>query len=186
MPGLKRRQGILSPLMFFETLGSARHAKCFARLLIKNKEDSIKLECLFGEGPSPQRMTARYLVLFFARFLAATLSCQRLFHAFLLARLQVKGVTFHFLNDVFLLHLAFETAQRVLEGLALLKSDFSQSNYTPLLALNGPFCYDNLSVPKSSRMCRHPPPHFQNRNRSPNCTSRGAYALVAFMKFVGR
>jgi hypothetical protein len=42
------------------------------------------------------------------------------------------------------LHLAFETAKRVFEGLALLKSDFSQSNYTPLLALNGPFCYDNL------------------------------------------
>ena len=185
MPGLKRRQGILSPLMFFETLGSARHAKCFARLLIKNKEDSIKLECLFGEGPSPQRMTARYLVLFFARFLAATLSCQRLFHAFLLARLQVKGVTFHFLNDVFLLHLAFETAQRVLEGLALLKSDFSQSNYTPLLALNGPFCYDNLVYLSQAECALDLSSPFQKRNRSPSCTRRGAYALFAFRKFVG-
>ena len=71
----------------------------------------------------------------FTSFLTATLACERFFHPLLLAGLQVKGVTFHFLDDVFLLHLALETAKRVLEGFTLLKSDFSQSNYTPLLAL---------------------------------------------------
>ena len=97
-----------------------------------------------------------YLILLFARHLAAALSCQRVLDPFFFAGLQVKGVMFHFPDDVFLLYLALETAKRVLEGFALLKSDFSQSNYTPLLALNGPFCYDNLSVPKSSRMCSRP------------------------------
>jgi hypothetical protein len=42
------------------------------------------------------------------------------------------------------LHLALEATKSVLEGLSLLKSDFSQSNYTPLLVLYGPFLYDNL------------------------------------------
>ena len=53
-------------------------------------------------------------------------------------------MTFHFLDNVFLLYLALKTTKRVFEGFALLKSDFSQSDYTPLLALKGPFCYDNL------------------------------------------
>ena len=50
--------------------------------------------------------------LFFADSFAGTLACQRLFHARLLARLQVIGVTLHFPNNVFLLDLAFEPTQR--------------------------------------------------------------------------
>ncbi len=71
------------------------------------------------------------LVLFFTRFLPAALTGQRFFHALLLARFQVKGVTLDLLNDVFLLHLALETTQCIFEGLALLKSYFCQLNYTP-------------------------------------------------------
>jgi hypothetical protein len=73
------------------------------------------------------------LVLFFPCFLTTALACQRFFHPLLLAWLQVKGVTFHFLDDVLLLYLSFEAAKCVFEGLALLNSDFSQTNYTPQL-----------------------------------------------------
>src|SRR5271157_2197068 len=83
----------------------------------------------------------RGLVLFLARFLPAALASQGFFHPLLLAGLQVKGVTFHFLDDVFLLYLPLETAKCVLEGLALLNSDFSQRSYTPLLVPIGLVSY---------------------------------------------
>src|ERR1700694_1687211 len=69
---------------------------------------------------------AQALVLFFACFLSAALARQCFFHALLLAGFQVKGVTLDLLDDVFLLYLAFKTAERILEGLALLKSYFCQ------------------------------------------------------------
>ena len=48
------------------------------------------------------------LVLFLARLLTSALASQRGLHTLFLAGLQVKGVTFHFFNDVFLLHLALK------------------------------------------------------------------------------
>ncbi len=39
------------------------------------------------------------------------------------------------LDDLLLLHLAFESPQRILEGLALLNSDFRQNLHTPKLVL---------------------------------------------------
>ncbi len=84
-------------------------------------------------GPRVERRPVFTLVLLFACFLPAALAGQRFLHPFLLAWLQVKGVTLDLLNDVFLLHLALEATQRIFEGLALLKSDFSQLNYTPKL-----------------------------------------------------
>jgi hypothetical protein len=57
---------------------------------------------------------ALYLVLFLAVLFAGTLACQRLFDALLLARFQVIGVTLHFLNYVFRLNLALETAKGIL------------------------------------------------------------------------
>ena len=64
------------------------------------------------------------LVLLFADFFSGTLARQGLLHPAFLARLQIVGVTLHFLNDVFGLNLALETAQGVLQGLALLQSNF--------------------------------------------------------------
>jgi hypothetical protein len=75
------------------------------------------------------------LVLFFACFLAGALASQRLFHTFLFAGLQIKGVTFHFLDDVLGLDFTLEAAERVFERLAFLQSDFCQLNYTPKLVL---------------------------------------------------
>jgi len=70
------------------------------------------------------------LILFFTDFLAIALACQRFFHSLLLARFQVKGMALDFLDDVFSLHLAFETAQGILKGFAFLNSNFCQRGYT--------------------------------------------------------
>jgi hypothetical protein len=66
------------------------------------------------------------LVLLLAYLLAISLARQSFLHALLLAWFQVKGVTLDFFNDVFGLHLALETAQRILEGFALLYTNFCQ------------------------------------------------------------
>jgi hypothetical protein len=50
------------------------------------------------------------LVLFLACLLARALASQRGFDALLLARFEVEGVSLDLLDDVFLLHLALETA----------------------------------------------------------------------------
>ncbi len=71
------------------------------------------------------------LILFFTNFFTGTLAGQRGFHAFLLTGFEVKGVTLDLLNNVFLLHFAFETAQGVLEGFTLLKSNFRQTDTPP-------------------------------------------------------
>ena len=92
------------------------------------------------EGRHKVRATRRqHLVLFLTSFLSAPLASQRLFHSLLLARFQVKGVSLNLLDDVLLLNLAFKAAQRVLEGLTLLNSDFRQTLYTPKLVLIGPW-----------------------------------------------
>src|ERR1700722_3769721 len=77
-----------------------------------------------GSGPFTE------LVLLFPRLLSRSFARQSCLNTFLFAGLQVEGVSFHFLDDVFLLHLALETSQRVFEGLALLQSYFCQT-YTP-------------------------------------------------------
>jgi len=70
------------------------------------------------------------LILFLARFFPGSLASQRGFHTFLFAGLQVEGVALYLLDNVFLLHLAFESSQSVLEGFSLLKSHLCQT-YTP-------------------------------------------------------
>jgi hypothetical protein len=62
-----------------------------------------------------------------AYLFTAAFSCQRLFDPLLLARLQVEGVFLNFLDDVFLLNLTFEPSQRVLDGFAILYSNFRHS-----------------------------------------------------------
>src|SRR3982075_3650483 len=88
-------------------------------------------------------------ILLLTRLLTGTLASQCGLHAFFFARLQVKGVTLDFLNNVFLLHLALETAQRVFEGLPLLQSYFGQKQHTPNLDRVGPVSY--YKVPKTSQ-----------------------------------
>ena len=75
--------------------------------------------------------TLYYLILLFASFFTATLARQGFFYALFLARLQVVGVTLYFFDDVFLLNLALETAEGILQRLALLQSDFGQTLHPP-------------------------------------------------------
>jgi len=71
------------------------------------------------------------LVLFFTRFLASPLAGECCLHTLFLAGLQVEGVALNLLDNVFLLHLALEAAQSVLEGFTLLKSYFCQTDTPP-------------------------------------------------------
>jgi len=76
-------------------------------------------------------------VLLFASFFSAAFACQSFLDALPFAGLQVEGVTFHFLDDVFLLHLALKTSQRVLKVFTFLDTYFCQTNYTPKLVPYG-------------------------------------------------
>jgi hypothetical protein len=71
----------------------------------------------------------------FARLFSGTLPRQSLLHPSLLARLQVEGVTLHFLNNVFAYYLFLETTKGILQRLALLQSNFCQT-YHPRPVLN--------------------------------------------------
>src|ERR1019366_6370334 len=61
--------------------------------------------------------------------LSGTLLRQSLLHPALRARLQVKGVTPHFLNDVFRLNLALKATEGVLQRFTLLQSNFCQTHH---------------------------------------------------------
>ena len=74
---------------------------------------------------------AKCSVLFLASLLASPFASERCFYALLFAGLQVKGVALDLLDNVFLLHLALKTSQSVLEGFALLKSNFCQTDTPP-------------------------------------------------------
>src|ERR1039458_3061004 len=65
-----------------------------------------------AQGRVCDRGPAVRLVLLFASFFAAALARQRFLYTLLLARLEVEGVTLHFLNNVLLLHFALEEIGR--------------------------------------------------------------------------
>ena len=62
------------------------------------------------QGRSGKEQPFPALILFLARLFSCPLAGQRSFHTLLFAGLQVKGVTFNLLDNVFLLHLALEAA----------------------------------------------------------------------------
>jgi hypothetical protein len=75
------------------------------------------------------------LVLFFSCFFAAAFACQCFFYAFFLAGLQVKRVSFYFLDNILGLYLSFEATQRIFEGFSLLNSNFRQRTTPPCSSL---------------------------------------------------
>ena len=85
----------------------------------------------FEQGRPGKERPFTALVLFFARFLASPLACESSLNTLFLAGLQIKGVALDLLDNVFLLHLALEAAQSVLEGFTLLKSHFCQTDTPP-------------------------------------------------------
>ncbi len=100
-----------------------------------------------GRHWGKRRPRCPLLVLFLACFLTAALASERFLDTLLLAGLQVEGMTFYFFDDVFLLYLALETAESIFEGFTLLKSDFSQTNYTPKLVPLGRDSYCKVLKP---------------------------------------
>lgn len=62
--------------------------------------------------------------IFFPDFFPRALSRQRLFHSAFFPGLQEIRVAFYFSNDVFRKHFTFESAKRILNGFALLQSNF--------------------------------------------------------------
>ena len=84
------------------------------------------------------------LILLLTDLLAIALAGKRFFHTLLLTWFQIKRVTLDFLDNVFRLHLAFETSQGVLKGFAFLYSNLCQENTPPNIP-NGD-CFQNTPV----------------------------------------
>jgi hypothetical protein len=98
----------------------------------------LTLGCLAApihrESPGAARVTiVLKLVLLFASLLAIPLARQSRLYAFLLAGLQVVGVTLDFLDDVLLLYLPLEPAQRIFQRLAFLNANLCQKIPPPNL-----------------------------------------------------
>ena len=70
------------------------------------------------------------LILLFASLLTIPLARQSSFDAALLTGLEVVGVTFNFLDDVFLLYLPLKPAQSVFERFAFLNANLCQRGPT--------------------------------------------------------
>src|SRR5438270_12282870 len=105
-----------------------------------------------GRGRQPNGDPRTTIIVFFlACLFAATLARQCFLYTPFLARLQVKGMPLDLLNYVFLLHLAFEAAQCVLKGFALLNSNLRQTPHTPKPILFGPCSYYKL-LPDSQEL----------------------------------
>jgi len=76
---------------------------------------------------------ARFLLDLPAILLPVPFAGQRLLGPELLTRLQVKGMSLHFLDNVLLLDLTLEAAKGIFQRFALLKLYFSQTKYTSQL-----------------------------------------------------
>ena len=97
---------------------------------VEPKQISSGEPCRAKRKAAPWQRRLKFDPILFDSF-SGTLSRQSLLDALLLARLQVEGVTPDLLDDVFLLHFAFEATKRIPRRLALLQSDFCQSHHLP-------------------------------------------------------
>jgi hypothetical protein len=79
---------------------------------------------------SPSSLTE--LIGLVASLLPGPFASQGFLHSPLFSRFQVERVFLDFFDNVFLLNLALESTQGVLEGFSLLKSYFGQTTNTPV------------------------------------------------------
>ena len=124
------------------------------------------------------------LVLFFARFLAATLASQCFLDSLSLAGLQVKRVTLYFLNNVLGLYLPLEPPKRIFEGFTLLKSNFRQRTTPPYSSYLDSLVMASIAL-LSQAECAGIFTLPQKFRRMDNCICRGANELVGFRRLVG-
>jgi hypothetical protein len=106
-------------------------------LQLSEKSQSIKkTKAADGVDPQPglrQISSQRVMLLNHAAiFFAVAFAGERRFEAALFARWNIEGVSFHFANDVFLLHLTLEATERAFESLVVAKLDFCHSVITCL------------------------------------------------------
>jgi hypothetical protein len=95
--------------------------------VIKNKKG--KLESLpFGY----ESVIEETLFRFAGAFLSIALARESFLGALFFTRLQVEGMSLDFLDDVLLLDLALETAQRAFQGFSILDVYFCQTRLTCL------------------------------------------------------
>jgi hypothetical protein len=122
--GEHRKTGrlLLPPLLLPLGLGPPRAGNgawvTERRLCRKNVDYEIPDAAQRGGGQIEQSRSGTErpfiaLILFFARFLSGAFARESSFYALLFAGLQVEGVTLDLLDDVFLLHLAFEAAEGI-------------------------------------------------------------------------
>ena len=81
--------------------------------------------------PARQAGAVEKLVRFPPLLLAQSLPRKRFLGPALFTGLHIEAMLLDFLDDVFLLHLAFETAQSVLQRFTFLDDDFSHVIFTP-------------------------------------------------------
>ena len=84
-----------------------------------------------GQSPPSFNLSTLRLFRIAPLLLPGALPRERLLRSTLVARLQIEGVFLDVLDDVFLLHLPFETAERAFNGLAFLNLYFRQGNTPP-------------------------------------------------------
>lgn len=142
---------------------------------------------LLHQSDGPPRQRPDFLVLLPARLLAIALTRQGFLHPLFLAGLQIEGVPFDLLDNVFLLHLPLEAAKGIFQRFALLDPYFCQNRYTPSLILLDiqVIAALYLEVKRYVRFAAIPALRAQlvnsvaqKLNLSASCTCRGAYALV--------
>ena len=96
--------------------------------------------------------TATSLIRFPPLLLAQSLPRKRFLCPALLARFHVEAVLLDFLDDVFLLHLALETPQGILQGFTLLDNDFSHFINSPPIRFGLVSCGASRR-PRYGRLC---------------------------------
>jgi hypothetical protein len=98
-----------------------------------NLNPDLVADCsaLFFEYEKKRAGSSIKLVLLFTSLLAIPLTRQCFLDATLFTGLQVVGVTFDFLDNVFLLNLPLKPAERILKRLAFLHTNLCQIEYTP-------------------------------------------------------
>src|SRR5258708_33401723 len=84
-----------------------------------------------GGAPPPMPDRPLFLIRSPPLLLAQSLPRKRFFRPALLAGFHVEAVLLDFLDDVFLLHFALETAQGIFQRFALLDDDFSHGLNSP-------------------------------------------------------
>jgi len=113
-------------------LGGSRSASLGpAGTKLQQKPNVSALRGLILGSAAPSRDAKERLLRFAPLLLAQSLPRKRFFRPAFLAGFHVEAVLLDFLDDVFLLHLALETAQGIFQRFTLLDDDFSHSINSP-------------------------------------------------------